>query len=499
MSQHDLNIANQGFPAFRADLNDALVALGSTNSGATAPATTYANQLWYDTANNILKIRNEDNDAWISLLTLNQTADTVSEIATAIATLGAGSASNPSLTTAGDANTGIFFPAADTIAFAEGGVEVMRIDSSGNVGIGISSPAYRLDISSSQPARGVIGYLTNSFSATKTGAQLGFSQAGLDNWAIGMPSGATSGFAIWNGRAASSDGSEYLRITSAGNLGIGTTNPTVKLNAVGTSSTALTLARFSNASTASVTTKTAGMAFCVADTEGTVKDVAILTGYPNGFNAEQGGLAFSTRGAGEAISERMRIDSAGNVFVGATTNGVTDYTIGRSIVQNNNYANAVAYAINSTESVGTQYYLAFGRAGSTCGAISSSTTNSTTYATSSDYRLKENIEPMTGALDKVTALKPVTYKWKSDGSESQGFIAHELAEVFPDAVVGEKDGVQIINELDDEGKVIGTKEVPRYQGVDTSFLVATLAAAIQELKTELDSVKAELSTLKGAE
>jgi hypothetical protein len=146
MSQHDLNIANQGFPAFRADLNDALVALGSTNSGATAPATTYANQLWYDTANNILKIRNEDNDAWISLLTLNQTADSVSEIATAIATLGAGSASNPALTTAGDTNTGIFFPAADTIAFAEGGVEVMRIDNAGNIGVGTTSPNTKFDV-----------------------------------------------------------------------------------------------------------------------------------------------------------------------------------------------------------------------------------------------------------------------------------------------------------------------------------------------------------------
>lgn len=80
MSQHDLNIANQGFPAFRADLNDALVALGSTNSGATAPATTFANQLWYDTANNILKIRNEDNDAWISVFTLDQTTDAITAI-----------------------------------------------------------------------------------------------------------------------------------------------------------------------------------------------------------------------------------------------------------------------------------------------------------------------------------------------------------------------------------------------------------------------------------
>ena len=80
MSQHDLTIDNQGFPAFRADLNNALQALGSTNSGATAPSTPFANQIWYDTANNILKIRNEDNDAWISLLTLNQTTDALQSV-----------------------------------------------------------------------------------------------------------------------------------------------------------------------------------------------------------------------------------------------------------------------------------------------------------------------------------------------------------------------------------------------------------------------------------
>lgn len=80
MSQHDLTIDNQGFPAFRADLNTALQALGSTNSGTTAPSTPFANQLWYDTTNNILKIRNEDNDAWISLLTLNQTTDALQSV-----------------------------------------------------------------------------------------------------------------------------------------------------------------------------------------------------------------------------------------------------------------------------------------------------------------------------------------------------------------------------------------------------------------------------------
>ena len=105
------------------------------------------------------------------------------------------------------------------------------------------------------------------------------------------------------------------------------------------------------------------------------------------------------------------------------------------------------------------------------------TASTTAYNTSSDYRLKENVAPMTGALDKVASLKPVTYNWKVDGSDGQGFIAHELAEVCPDAVHGEKDAV------DAEGK-------PVYQGIDTSFLVATLVAAIQELKAEVDALKA---------
>jgi hypothetical protein len=90
---------------------------------------------------------------------------------------------------------------------------------------------------------------------------------------------------------------------------------------------------------------------------------------------------------------------------------------------------------------------------------------------------------MTGALAKVAALKPVTYKWNADGSDGEGFIAHELAEVVPQCVTGEKDAV------DAEGN-------PVYQGIDTSFLVATLAAAIQELKASLDEVKLEFDAYK---
>jgi len=86
-------------------------------------------------------------------------------------------------------------------------------------------------------------------------------------------------------------------------------------------------------------------------------------------------------------------------------------------------------------------------------------------------------------LDKVSALKPVTWKWKSTGEDGQGFIAHELAQVIPDCVTGEKDAV------DADGN-------PVYQGVDTSYLVATLTKAIQELKTIVDAQAAEIAELK---
>ena len=75
MSQHDLDIANQTASATRSDINSALQALGSTNSGASAPSTTYANMLWYDTTANTLKMRAEANDAWISIGYFDQSAD----------------------------------------------------------------------------------------------------------------------------------------------------------------------------------------------------------------------------------------------------------------------------------------------------------------------------------------------------------------------------------------------------------------------------------------
>ena len=203
---------------------------------------------------------------------------------------------------------------------------------------------------------------------------------------------------------------------------------------------------------------------------------------------------FNNRESGNIItyvngSERMRIDSGGNLFLGGTsTTYGSKFTI---------YSSGGGNIIESKQTgSGSQYHVIYMNSNGAVGSIQTSGSN-TSYVTSSDYRLKEDIAPMTGALAIVSTLKPVTYKWKTDGSSGQGFIAHELQEIVPEAVAGAKDGVETVDDVDAEGKVIGTKEVPKYQGIDTSFLVATLTAAIQELNAKVDAQSAEIKALKG--
>ena len=104
MATHDYVIANQGFPAFRADLNNALAAVVSNNSNATSPSTTYAYQLWYDTGNNQWKMRNADNDAWITLATFNQTNDTVNFIDSDVSIGGISTSASATVLTLADAS-----------------------------------------------------------------------------------------------------------------------------------------------------------------------------------------------------------------------------------------------------------------------------------------------------------------------------------------------------------------------------------------------------------
>ena len=209
---------------------------------------------------------------------------------------------------------------------------------------------------------------------------------------------------------------------------------------------------------------------------------------------------FTQANATAGATERARIDSSGNLRVNNTSGSPNP-----GVLVN---ADGSISQGNSAGSSGYEF-VSFRRSGTQIGTISQNGTTAVAYNTSSDYRLKEAIAPMTGALATVAALKPCTYKWKADGSDGQGFIAHELAEVVPDCVTGEKDAVQEEQYevtpavKDEEGNIVteavmGTRTVPKYQGIDTSFLVATLTAAIQELKAIVDTQAARITALEAA-
>lgn len=136
MSQHDFTIDNQTFPATRSDINSALQALASLSSGASAPSTTFAYQLWVNTTAdpNILNIRNSANNAWIKIGEVNQ--GSAAFILTAYAILQAGSAAAPSFSFDLDRDTGMYRAAANIIGFATNGTERFRVGDSGQLGIG---------------------------------------------------------------------------------------------------------------------------------------------------------------------------------------------------------------------------------------------------------------------------------------------------------------------------------------------------------------------------
>jgi hypothetical protein len=272
-----------------------------------------------------------------------------------------------------------------------------------------------------------------------------------------------------------SDGTTRQYIDASGNVGIGTSSPTAKLQANITSAGSNTIPLVvSNTSATTSTECSIGFS--------PFSDTSIITGSIGLLN--QGSGAYSLKFSnwnGSANVERMRIDTSGNVLVGTTTSGLTGSGFSVTTYASGRYIDIG----HTTGDTGGDGYARFIRAGTVVGQITSNGTTQVSYATSSDYRLKENIAPMTGALDTVAKLKPVTYNWKIDGSDGQGFIAHELAEVVPDCVTGEKDAV------DAEGN-------PVYQGIDTSFLVATLTAAIQEQQAIITDLKARIEVLENS-
>jgi hypothetical protein len=327
--------------------------------------------------------------------------------------------------------------------------QAMTLDASGNLGVGTTSPSSKLHVAGT----GTQGITVERTDATTAGLfQL------LSGNSVNVVAASTAkpiSFEI--------NGAERMRIDSSGNVGIGTSSPSYKLHLAGT--TGFTGAEISDG------TDRAILGWHTADGY----RITVVAAKP---------LVFKT-----SDTERMRIDSSGNLLVGTTTTN-TASTTGGVIIQ----ANTIA--VQRTGNV-MAFYAA--SQASPAGTITVTSNTTTAYNTSSDYRLKENIKPMQNALAFCRKQRPVDYIWKADGSKGSGYIAHWMQEDGAgNCVTGEKDAV----DKDDK---------PIYQGIDTSFMVAPLNAGLNELadiveaqaemlaqlKAELDATKAEVAAIKG--
>ena len=297
---------------------------------------------------------------------------------------------------------------------------------------------------------------------------------------------------------------ERLRITSSGNFGIGTSLPSRQLSVEQSISV--------GPSVGSLNPDAAGEGYIVfgkrvaasqnnapfitqGSSDGAAQDLIL------GAHSGDGSVRFFT-GASTGSSpftasnqERMRITSAGDLALGSTNayshrffarGSGADETVGLAVGANN--TNVIRFY---SSTLGTAGAIRVSAAGT-----------SVAYNTSSDYRLKEDDIPMTGATERVKALRPINFAWKADGSRVDGFFAHELAEVVPEAASGTKDAMmdeeyEVTPAVVDaegnetEAAVMGTRSVPDYQGIDQSKLVPLLTATIQELIARIEILEAK--------
>ena len=545
MAQHDYVIANGTGAAVRSDLNNGLAAIVSQNSGATAPATTYAYMTWADTTAGVMKMRNGANNAWITLYQLDGewstiafengsaaapsiyfkdsgtdtgvyspgtdqvaittggtqrlAADTAAVTSTlpvvhplgavgtpsitftgdlntgiyspgadqlAISTNGVarlttsttavssslaidvplGAVGTPSLTFTGDLNTGLFSPGADTVALVTGGTNRLHITSAGLVGIGTTSPGRLLSV------QGIIGAYNSSGA---NDSQLLVYNNGTSS-VINSTYGTTGGYTPL---VFDVGGSERARIDTSGRLLVGTSSGTggrEKLQVLGNANEAttgageITLARASFPADSDPIGK---ISFTGPSNQVFATIESVANG-ATGTNDHPGLLKFSTTADGASSpTERMRIQADGVVKVAGDS-----WTLGRTYIGNS------------------------GASGSGIGTSSNGANSTTLYIgnaaiqVSSDARLKENLTPLTGALDKVKALTGYNYNRIGSDVLHMGVVAQEVQKVAPELVLEDSEGILSVS----------------YQN-----MVALLIEAIKEQSIKIASLEEQVKELRG--
>jgi hypothetical protein len=438
------------------------------------------------------------------------------------------------------------FPA---MTFANGGAERMRIDSSGNVGIGTSSPSSPLNVVS---ATSSLAIAINGRSSDNLGAMYFYANNGSTQYAT-ITTSATE-FRLSSVPAAAvqtfhTNGSERMRLDASGNLGIGTTAPTAQLHSLTTSGTTTTLGRFEAAvgsytGTSLIAANTLGASStynlfsCITDSDGDAGgpvteflvrgdgNVGIGTASPSSvlnvksgapvFRLETTGTVSSTGTASYAIRdstgadvfsygylglancfqfstipaagfmrfltgaqvEAMRIDSSGNVLVGQAS-GNADARVSIDAGSTDS-SPVIDFRKGSATTTTAQVYARFfcnGGAVAT-GSITANGVSAATFTGYSDRRLKENIVDLPSQLSNIMALRPVEFDFKGyeNGEGHQiGFIAQEVQEIYPDSVGEGADGMLTLSDMNKND--------------------ARLIKAIQEMKTIMDAQASTITAL----
>ena len=324
------------------------------------------------------------------------------------------------------------------LLFLTNASEKARIDSLVRMGIGTSSPRKKLHITGltgdDDPSLGSsTAPLFISNTANSYGLNVGVNILG-DAWLQAQSNTAATAYNL-------------LLNPLGGNVGIGTSSPDEVLEVAGD-------------------VKSSGGNFGIYHF-GETSDVTKIVGRDGGHGSSPNTMDFFTNSA-----QRMRIDSSGNLLVGTTDQNALNggFTAKSGSVPYINVGHASSVASGN-------YYVAFRHGTNTIGTITQVGTSGVGYNSPSDYRLKENVVELTGATERLKQLKPSRFNFIADADITiDGFLAHEVSDIVPEAITGTKDAV------DADGN-------PEYQGIDQSKLVPLLVATIQELEARITQLE----------